>query len=36
VFGRGVSFMEGQLAWHYRPMNEEQYRQALADVEIVR
>ncbi len=33
VFGRGVSFMEGQLRWHYLPMSEEEYRRALAEVE---
>ncbi len=33
VFGRGVSFMEGQLRWHYLPMSEEEYRRALEEVE---
>ena len=32
VFGRGVSFMEGQIKWHYSPMSETEYRQALAQV----
>jgi len=31
VAGHGVSFMEGQVAWHYLPMSDEQYRRALAD-----
>lgn len=33
VFGRGVSFMEGQLRWHYLPMSDEEYRRALEEVE---
>jgi transketolase len=33
VFGKGVSFMEGQLKWHYLPMTEAQYQQALAEIE---
>jgi transketolase len=33
VKGHGVSFMEGQMQWHYLPMNDAQYAQALADTE---
>jgi transketolase len=33
VFGRGVSFMERQLKWHYSPMSDEEYRAALREVE---
>jgi transketolase len=33
VFGRGVSFMESQLRWHYWPMSEDEYRVALAELE---
>jgi len=33
IKGRGVSFMEGRMEWHYLPMNEDQYRQALLEVE---
>jgi transketolase len=29
TFGRGVSFMESKIEWHYLPMNDEQYAQAL-------
>ena len=36
VFGRGVSFMERRLAWHYSPMNESQYHQAMAEVSGLR
>ncbi len=30
--GCGVSFMENQMAWHYLPMTEEQYQQAVLEV----
>jgi transketolase len=33
VKGRGVSFMENKLEWHYLPMNAEQYQLALQEVE---
>lgn len=33
VFGKGVSFMEGRIPWHYLPLSDEQFRQALAEVE---
>ena len=32
VYSCGVSFMENQMAWHYLPMNEEQYQQAVQEV----
>lgn len=32
IKGKGVSFMENQLAWHYRSPNVEQLAQALAEV----
>lgn len=32
VFGRGVSFMEGLIKWHYSPMSDEDYANALAEV----
>jgi transketolase len=31
--GKGISFMEGSLDWHARPMDEEQYDRAIADLE---
>jgi transketolase len=34
VFGKGVSYMERQLKWHYWPMSGEEYQQALADVQV--
>lgn len=33
VFGKGVSYMQGQIKWHYWPMSEEEYRQARREVE---
>jgi transketolase len=33
VFGRGVSFMEGKIKWHYWPMDEMEYAQAMHEVE---
>ena len=32
VFGKGVSFMQGKVKWHYWPMSEDEYRQALQEV----
>jgi transketolase len=32
VKGKGVSFMEHELAWHYRSPSAEQLRQALAEI----
>ena len=33
TFGRGVSYMEGQIKWHYWPMSDDEYRQALTEIE---
>lgn len=35
TFGKGVSYMENQIKWHYWPMSPEEYRQALSEVEAV-
>jgi transketolase len=32
VFGRGVSFMESQIKWHYWPMSDTQYEQAIREL----
>lgn len=32
VFGKGVSFMEGQIKWHYSPLSDAELKQALEDV----
>ena len=31
-FGKGVSFMESQVKWHYWPMSDDEYAQALREV----
>lgn len=33
VKGKGVSFMEDKLAWHYQPPNDQELGQALAELE---
>lgn len=33
VFGKGVSFMENKIKWHYWPMSMEEYELALQNVE---
>lgn len=33
VKGKGVTYMEDRLEWHYLPMNEEQYKEALAEID---
>ncbi|MGO9987236.1 MAG: 1-deoxy-D-xylulose-5-phosphate synthase N-terminal domain-containing protein [Steroidobacteraceae bacterium] len=33
VKGKGVSFMEGRMEWHYLPMSEQQYAEALRELE---
>jgi transketolase len=32
TFGKGVSFMESLVKWHYWPMSDAEYKQALAEV----
>jgi transketolase len=32
VFGKGVSYMERQIKWHYSPMSDDEYRRALAEI----
>jgi transketolase len=34
VKGKGVSFMEDQLAWHYKSPNQEQLEKALKELEL--
>jgi transketolase len=33
IFGKGVSYMERQIKWHYWPMSDEEYRQALDEIQ---
>ena len=32
VFGKGVSYMEGQIKWHYWPMSDSEFRQAMSEL----
>ncbi len=32
VFGRGVSFMESRIRWHYYPMSDDEYALALEEI----
>lgn len=32
VFGKGVSFMERQIKWHYWPMSEDEFGQAVREI----
>jgi transketolase len=34
TFGRGVSYMENRIEWHYLPLSEEQFAQAMQELEI--
>lgn len=34
IKGKGVSFMENELLWHYRNPNEEQYQKALKELSL--
>lgn len=33
IAGKGVSFMEGRVEWHYLPQTDDQHRQALEEVD---
>jgi transketolase len=33
VFGKGVSYMEGRIKWHYWPMSDAEYDAACREVE---
>ncbi|MBV8079610.1 MAG: transketolase [Actinobacteria bacterium] len=32
TFGKGVSYMEGELAWHYLPLSDAEYQRAVAEL----
>ncbi len=32
ICGKGASFMEGQVKWHYWPMSDEEYRIAMEEL----
>lgn len=35
TFGKGVSFMENRIDWHYLPMTDEEYRKALHEIDEI-
>jgi transketolase len=35
TFGKGVSFMQSQIRWHYLPMSDDEYRRAVEEVQRV-
>jgi len=35
VFGKGVSYMESKIKWHYWPMSDEEYHQAINEIEVM-
>jgi transketolase len=32
TFGKGISFMENEIKWHYMPLSPEEYQQSLAEL----
>lgn len=36
IFGKGISFMERQVKWHYSPLSDSEYVQALSEIETKR
>ncbi len=36
VKGHGVPFMENKMEWHYLPLNEEMYIQAITELDVVK
>jgi len=32
IFGKGVSFMQNEIKWHYWPMSDEEYKLALKEI----
>jgi transketolase len=35
TFGKGVSYMEGKIKWHYWPMSDAEYQQAMQEIEAM-
>jgi transketolase len=33
ICGKGASFMEGKVEWHYLPLSDEQYIQAVREIQ---
>ncbi|WP_343669814.1 transketolase [Paraburkholderia heleia] len=36
IKGHGIKFMEDRMEWHYLPLKEDQYREALRDLDAVK
>jgi transketolase len=36
VFGKGVSFMENRIEWHYLPLSDADYARALEELAAAR
>lgn len=36
TFGKGVSYMQNQIKWHYWPMSDDEYAQAMHEIEATR
>lgn len=34
TFGKGISFMQSKIKWHYSPLSEDEYRDALREVGV--
>lgn len=34
TFGRGVSYMENSIEWHYLPLSDEHFSQAMEELDI--
>jgi transketolase len=34
TFGKGVSYMQGKIEWHYLPMSDEHFAQAMEELEM--
>ena len=32
--GKGVSFMEGEIKWHYMPMSDDEFSDAISQVNM--
>ena len=35
TFGKGVSYMENQIKWHYWPMSDAEYQQAMDEIGVI-
>jgi len=33
VFGKGVSFMESRIKWHYMPMSDDEFATAIGEID---